>query len=418
MGRAMTTEVPPSQTIDPLATEVPAQAAPAPTTAAAPTGQADGTPTVPTPPANPSPNGRLDAGDVDTWGGIDDPDIRLPDGPLAAVFAQVQQQQQTPAPAPAPVAVPVVAEPPAPVAPPVVPADDLNAPVLPGQQPNNIKVPVKGDEVALRALSIYKDRQLNGNPIGLDDAVVLARQVLGKPAATAPTTPPDTSPAPAPAEVQTPVLSALEAERDQLLQEFEAAENQFDSARRREIQARLNEIATLRGAEIALSRYREEQGKASQEAAAEQRWIADWNTSLEATAKGLPQLRDPNSALHQRTIEMQNEAVTNPAHPLHHIAQQGNSAAFFAMQAANELNVQPTVVVSQPVSSTSTPQVPPQVSAPRPPIAAIISGGGGMPPSASLSPSRSILDQMSDADYQRIALQARYPQASGEIGVV
>jgi hypothetical protein len=286
--------------------------------------------------------------------------------------------------------------------------------VLPGRLPNNIKVPTQDDEAAFIALDIYKQRRLSGNRIDLGDAVKLAKQILGPSAPAAPDQP---QAAPS-ADVQTPALAALETERDQLLEEFEAAENQFDAARRREIQARLNEIATLRGAEIALSRYREESAKASNEATAEQQWLKDWNTSLEATAKGLPQLRDPGSPLHQRTIEMQNEAVGNKDHPLHHIALRGNSAAFFAAQAAAELNVQPTVVVSQPVSSTSTPTIPPQVSTPRPPIAAIISGGGGMPPSASPSPSRSILAQMTGADWQRLEVQSRFPGASGEIDVV
>lgn len=108
-------------------------------------------------------------------GMIQDGRVKLGDlGEVTEKRGQGEGETQKPAPADTPAA--TTTETPAAVVPEVEPEDGL---AVPGQRPNNLKLPVGDDPLAFQTASIYKERKRAGKPVTFGEAEALARTVLG-----------------------------------------------------------------------------------------------------------------------------------------------------------------------------------------------------------------------------------------------
>lgn len=366
----------------PIAT--PTAATPTPPPAAVPV--PDGTPHV-VPPSSPTPTPSNPGGQAaeplaDTWG-AELIDTGLSEEAAAALVLQLQQQQ------PQPPAVPQ-APPPAPavVAPVATPAPAPEEPPAPDDLPHKLRIHTGRDPVAVNALNIFSERAAAGNPISLTAAESLARQVLGLEDSTAVPTLPQTTPAvptatPAPAAPTAPesvqqLDAKAEALQAELVQVSDLIGNGYDPARAAEIQRSLLDIATQKAVHLVRS---EIAAQTQQTSAAT--FEAEWQASFTQAAQDFPSLSDPTSPLHLLAGSLQNAAAADPAHPAHAITRKGESAAYFARQAAVLLHLQPVSAPAAAPSPSVSPSAPPVpvTSPPQPPLATIL-GGGSMPPSA------------------------------------
>jgi hypothetical protein len=173
--------------------------------------------------------------------------------------------------------------------------------------------------------------------------------------------------------VQSPELDAIEAQRDALLAEFEAAGDIFDIKDQARIQGELNRLAAREAAAM----IRAENAAATTEQAAVSAYETAWEAAIGESAKVFgPAAQDQASPLYLKAIEIQHAAMADPAHTAHGLAQHGSSAGYFLAEAARLIGHQPVTAAS--AATSSIPQVP---SAHRTPLAALI-GGGSAPPAA------------------------------------
>jgi hypothetical protein len=258
----------------------------------------------------------------------------------------------------------------------VVDPDDAS-PQLPGQVVRNVKLPTGGDPVVATAMHIYKERALAGNSVLFADAERMAYEQHGKPypGAQTPGAAPDVQflPTTVPATVQSPELDAIEAQRDALLAEFEAAGSIFDNKDQARIQGELSKLAAREAAAM----IRAENAAATTEQAAVSAYETAWEAAVGESAKMFgPAAQDQASPLYLKAIEIQHAAMADPAHTAHGLAQHGSSAGYFLAEAARLIGHQPVTAGS--AATSSIPQV---LSAHRTPLAALI-GGGSAPPAA------------------------------------
>ena len=297
-----------------------------------------------------------------------DPDLgptTSPVDPVAQMMAAVAQANAPTTTSTATPAAPVVVDP-----------DDA-APQLPGETVRNVKTPTGGNPVVATALHIYKQRMLSGNPVELTEADRMAHEQHGKPypGAQAPGAAPEVqfTPTTVPATVQSPELDAIEAQRDALLAEFEAAGSIFDNKDQARIQGELNRLAAREAAAM----IRAENAAATTEQAAVSAYETAWEAAIGESAKVFgPAAQDQASPLYLKAIEIQHAAMADLAHPAHGLAQHGSSAGYFLAEAARLIGHQPVTA-----ASAATPSIPQVPSAPRTPLAALI-GGGSAPPAA------------------------------------
>lgn len=242
----------------------------------------------------------------------------------------------------------------------------------PGQFPNGIKVPTKDDPLAFHTAQIFKESRRNRGNLTLGEAEVMARKMLGMEETPVQqqqqSAPPDAaaSPASAPPQGVTTGLRSeqLTAELVALEARFTEASENIDGAEQASVLREINRVNREITAALILE-SQQESATAAAQVEAENQFLTDWKAN-EQKAFSMFQHADaanPQSALHQKVVEIQQryQASQDPADQA--IYQSANSPLWYFTLAAQELNIQPGAVtppagLSSPQKSTPPPAPP------------------------------------------------------------
>lgn len=325
-----------------------------------------------------------------------------------------------------PVAQPVPATPATPAAQPsappaqAVPVDDDDRMLPPGQAPNNVKIPVKDDDLARQTAWLYKENRLKGGSMTLGEAEKLAKQVLGMPVETpsAPTASSADSP-----EVVAPLATTapstpgqksstqLQEELQALEAQFEEAGTLFDNVGQAKALRDINRV-NREITEALLRESQMEQQASVQQAEAQQVFLQQWEAGRDRAYAQFAHAdaANPASALHRRAVELQQAAEMSQDAGQQAIANSAQSALWFFTQAALEMGITAQSAAPAPAAAPAAIQpnqnksTPPSAPPPQTPVGAHLLSGS---PSGSTRPAANaglaLVDSITNAhDLERL----------------